>query len=271
MTTLISWVGVDARQPASIYLASDSRISWDSSTLWDSGKKLFSAKRLPEIYGFSGDVTFLVQVLEQLCDLIDYGAIFADEDTFEKKLDVSYRHISERVKTYPKNKLNNFQIIYVSRIGSGMAAQFFAGSITWSRADGLTKLILPMPMTSGIIKSTGSGQKSIQEWYSRWQISDVQGTSRSVLGAFCDSLQSTDDPLSGGAPQLIGLYRVGQPKVFGIVWENQRYLSGSMVTNISSLQDIEWRNSRFERCDPTTLLIITDAQPQPRPTIPNKY
>lgn len=267
MTTLISWVGIDSRQPASIYLASDSRISWWASTTWDSGKKLFSTKHRPEIYGFCGDVTFLHQSLGQLCDLIDSGVIFSDRDSFEHKLDVSYQHICESVKTYPKNLLRDFQVLYISRIESGMAAQFFAGSITWTRADGLMKSILPLPETSGLIEKAGSGRNSIHDWHYRWQKSDVKGTSRSVFGAFCDSLQSNDDPMSGGAPQLIGLYRTGQPHVFGLVWEGQRYLSGSMVPELSNFHDVEWRNSKFERCDPITMLLIEDAQPQPRPNI----
>jgi hypothetical protein len=47
MTTLISWVGVDNRGAASLYFASDSRISWPGAEIWDHGRKLFACRRYP--------------------------------------------------------------------------------------------------------------------------------------------------------------------------------------------------------------------------------
>ena len=60
MTTLISWVGIDQRRPTSLYLASDSRISWGSQHhRWDVGRKLFSCKVSADIFGYCGDVSEL--------------------------------------------------------------------------------------------------------------------------------------------------------------------------------------------------------------------
>ncbi|MFZ2404112.1 MAG: hypothetical protein WAW41_03175 [Methylobacter sp.] len=269
MTTLISWLGVDSRQAGSIYLASDSRLTWGDSSSWDAGKKLFAARNMPEIFGYCGDVTFPTQVLAQFCEQIDSGTVFSNNDSFERKLEIAYACIDQSFTTYPKKNLGDeFQILYVSRVGIGMGAEFFAGAISWERSkNNLEAIILPMPKRSSLIKGIGTGSQSIEDWYYRWKTSDVQNTSRSVFGAFCDSLESGNDPMSGGAPQLIGLYRIGQPKVFGVIWHGQRYLSGSLVSNDVKLNDVEWRNSRFEICDPNTMSRQDGAQIQPRPKI----
>lgn len=41
MTLLASWIAVDSRKPSSIYILSDSRISWGSAAKFDFGKKVF--------------------------------------------------------------------------------------------------------------------------------------------------------------------------------------------------------------------------------------
>ena len=58
MTSLLAWVGVDSRHLSSIYLASDSRISWGDVANWDFGRKLFASTKYPEIIGYVGDVLF---------------------------------------------------------------------------------------------------------------------------------------------------------------------------------------------------------------------
>jgi hypothetical protein len=71
MTTLVTWVGVDSRGPASLYLASDSRFTWQPGASWDFGCKLFTARRHPEILGYCGDVLFSSHALGQAVQLID--------------------------------------------------------------------------------------------------------------------------------------------------------------------------------------------------------
>ena len=58
MTMLVSWIGVDTHGPTSAYIAADSRISWDASNAFDFAKKVFAAKKYPEIFGYAGDVLF---------------------------------------------------------------------------------------------------------------------------------------------------------------------------------------------------------------------
>lgn len=65
MTAFLSWVGVDHRGPASLYLASDSRISWTDNEVrsWDRGRKVFACSRTPDVLGYVGDVLFPSLVL----------------------------------------------------------------------------------------------------------------------------------------------------------------------------------------------------------------
>ena len=97
-------------------------------------------------------------------------------------------------------------------------------------------------------------------------------TSRNVFSAFCDSLESRDDLLSGGSPQLVVLYRTGSAKTIGIIHDGKRYLNGLPVESSSLLNEIEWRNRLFERCDGKSMTLLKGAQKQPRPdTIKKPY
>ena len=62
MTSLVAWVASDSHGPASLNLASDSRISWTAGRSvvhhWDHGKKVFASATSPVIVGYVGDVLF---------------------------------------------------------------------------------------------------------------------------------------------------------------------------------------------------------------------
>lgn len=75
MTAFAAWVGVDQRGPASLYLASDRRISWSGQPFrtWDSGRKVFACSTHPDVFGYVGDVLFPSLVLGQVATLIDSG------------------------------------------------------------------------------------------------------------------------------------------------------------------------------------------------------
>lgn len=275
MTTLLSWAGVDTHGPASIYIASDSRISWGDRKYWNVGRKIFASKTSPEIFGYCGSVTFPIQILGQLIELIDSGLLFFTEDSFgvkleklKRKIDVSYRsqHVSQHDKC---------EIVYASRVGSRMSSTFHAAIIKVS-AKGVVVEDCIMPKTSKIITCTGTGKSSLRNSYDEWIgpiIADPEGrerTSRSVFGAFCEALTSEKDPYSGGPPQLVGLYRVGPANSFGIIYNDNRYLNGIEVDPSPFLNSIEWRNSLFERCCGQTMNILKKAQRQPKPVNTSK-
>ena len=271
MTTLISWLGVDSRSPSSIYLASDSRISWGNIQGWDTGRKLFASKTMPEIFGYCGDVTFPIQVLGQIVEQIDNGLLFSENEGFEGKLKKIHALILKSYTGLPRAQQRYFEILYVSRSNSRMQSDFKISQIFLNSQKEVIVRLLDIPNKSDLIIRSGSGKQALKRWYNKWvepKLKDPNGitkTSRNIFSAFCDSLLSKDDHLSGGAPQLVGLYRVGAAKNFGIIYEGKRYFNGLEVESNTQLDGVEWRNVLFERYDAEYMDLLKGAQPQPRP------
>ncbi len=269
MTSFIAWTGVDSRQPASIYLTSDSRISWAANQkiygTWDCGRKLFASTKYPELLGYYGSIPFPSHVLAQILDLIDRDLLFETTYTPDKKFDLIYSVIRRSFKSYPSHDKANFTIIYCTRENEGMASTFHVAKIRWSLTRGWETAWLNIPTQSDIILTGGSGGRAVSHWYERWRNTTEKGTSRSIFSAFCDSLASGEDRQSGGSPQLVGIYRIGAAKTFGIVYEEKRYLFGIPVNKSENLNKVEWRNSLFERCNWETKKRLTNAQKHNRP------
>ncbi len=71
MTSLASWSGVDSRGPSSIYLVSDSRISWGGTpSSFDFGSKVFASSASTDMFSYCGDVLFPVIALGQIESLM---------------------------------------------------------------------------------------------------------------------------------------------------------------------------------------------------------
>jgi hypothetical protein len=270
MTTLLSWIGVDTHGPASLYIASDSRISWGIGKYWNVGRKIFASKTRPELFGYCGSVTFPIQILGQLVELIDCGLLFVTDDNFEEKLEKVRTKINDSYRSQPVSQHDDCEVIYASRVGSRMSSTFHAAIIKVN-AKGVTVESCPLPETSGIVASAGTGKTSLQNSYDEWvgpKVKDPQKrgrTSRSVFGSFCDALASGKDPYSGAPPQLVGLYREGAAKSFGVIYNGSRFMNGIEVNVGPAINNLEWRNSLFERCCGETMNILKKAQRQPKP------
>jgi hypothetical protein len=79
MTTIVAWLGVDSRGPASLYLASDSRITWGPSTSWDVRRKLFVCRTQPYLFGYAGEAFAPTHLLGQITERIDACLLRAQE------------------------------------------------------------------------------------------------------------------------------------------------------------------------------------------------
>jgi hypothetical protein len=178
MTSLIAWIGVDSRGPASAYLASDSRISWASGAHWDIGRKLFTS--------------------EKSADLFDDAVM--------------------------------------------------------------------LPSESVLVLTVGSGESTVARYDAAWRKTEVGRTSRAVFSAFCEALKSGADHFSGGAPQLVGIYRRGHGETFGVIYQGERYVLGvSISSDQAGKLAVEWRNELFERCDGPSMERLEGAQRHSRP------
>lgn len=266
MTSLIAWIGVDGRGQTSAYLASDSRISWNDSTTWDTGVKLFASYRYPEIFGYCGDITFPSSFLANLTLQIDSKLLLTSEDSIENKIDKIFQYIKDDFKNYPAKINKGFEILYFSREFTGINSKFHLSKFKWQYDTKWQYEQITLPRQSGIVNYTGSGSNSIFHWQRRWQRTEVKRTSRAVFSAFCDSINSGEDPYTGGAPQLIGLYRIGSGRLFGIIHNNACYINGKLIEKEENLNEVEWRNNLFERCDGQSMEILHNAQKQPRPS-----
>lgn len=268
MTSLIAWLGVDSRGSSSFYLASDSRITWTTSGgSWDSGQKLFCGIEYPDLFGYAGDVLFPFIFLSQATRLLSVrdgaGALLDPQARHE-----AFRQMAaEALDLYPPERRNPFSLLHCAREHYGMASQFHLWRMTWSPQAGWADATVEMPSKSSLVVALGSGETAVISEDRRWQATAIGGTSRAVFGSFCDALNSNQDPKSGGSPQLVGLYRKGNGKHFGIVYREQRFVSGLPVgPKAAALIEIEWRNHLFERCDPNSMSPASGAQRHARPT-----
>lgn len=249
MTSLVAWVGVDQRGPASIYIATDSRISWGAGNYWDFGRKVFACKNYPDIFGYVGDVLFPSLILSQITNSIDENLLFDYVCSPDKKFKKIKYIIKESFKSLPENQKRPFKIAYITRLNREMRCVFYFFSLeldanlNWKENQGV------IPKKSDAIAIWGSGRKSVIQWKKRWDDSKQGSTSRAIFSSLCDSITNGTDQLSGGAPQLVCLYRIGMGKPIGVISNSKPYLFGVLVAPSKNHSELtEWRNYKFERC-----------------------
>ena len=263
MTSLVSWAGVDSRGPASIYIATDSRISWGPDSTWDAGRKVFASRSRSEIFGYVGDVLFPSLVLGQVADVVETplanGPLASAR--FERITDL----LKAAFESLPASQRRAFQIAYARRQGEGMEAQFRFFSLSWNKCVGWKSEEEKVPQVSDSIVIWGSGSSAVQLWKERWDKSSQARTSRAVFSSLCDAVGSGKDPLSGGPPQLVGLYRVGSARTIGVFHGGKPFVYGLQAEAADHAGgDLEWRNCLFERCDANGNRLLS-AQPHHSP------
>jgi hypothetical protein len=252
MTTIACWLGVDSRGPASIYIAADSRISWGAGASWDQGRKVFACLLEPHVFGYSGDVLFPALAIPTLMELIDRGVLVGSPDArlWHRRLLPTLRSLWS---DYPVSQRRDFAILHAVRSGDGLASTFSVGVLAYSQATDKWSLRNPvLPARSATLEIAGSGAACLGISRAKWNQSRHANTSRAQFSALYDSIGSGDDPLSGGPPQLVGLYRKGAGRSFGLILERRRYLGGRRLIGDERVTSLEWRNEFFERMDPAT-------------------
>ena len=269
MTILIGWIGVDSRSPCSAYLMSDSCISWNKPPKkYDYGKKLFALENSPDIFGFCGDVLFPSQVLSQITDLDRSRVLFPTRINSDSRSSVIVRLLNTHIQRYPSIIQAKTSIYHLSR---GDGSTFYAYKYCYDYAARKWKadIISTDYSKSKLIICDGSGADLFFEKYTHYQCGDISNTSRNVYQCFCASLKSGLLPGCGVPPQLVGLYR-GQKynsMVFGSIYENKRYLSGSPTQDLDDYNSVRWYNENFEICDGNNLKKYPTAMRQPNPNL----
>jgi hypothetical protein len=269
MTTLLAWVGADQRGPASIRIASDSRISWSlNGTVlrkWDFGRKVFASRTEAEVIGYCGDSFFPTQTISQIIDLIDSGVFFPSGILPLQKIQQIVTTLELAAYEYPEAERRDFSILFGTRFGSGMKGKFGLYTVAFTAGTAGRIVELNIPNRSQRLITLGSGTDKLDPYIQKWVASDVGGTSRSIFSSFCEFLHSHDDSQTGGPPQLVGLFRHGPGLSFGIVWDQKLYLMGMAMPRQSAQVTFDCYNELFELCDVVTLCRIESAQRQPNP------
>ena len=202
--------------------------------------------------------------LARFASMLDRG-LLAGKDNGDLRHDALVRHAKDALDAAPTGRREPFGIVHCARDGTGMRATFRAWWTTWSATSGWVDHRLPLPDHSALAFAYGTGAAAVETANLAWSSSLAGRTSRAVFSAFCDALRSGQDPRSGGGPQLVGLYRKGCGEMFGVIFHGTPYLLGMRASESMNLGIVEWRNELFERCDPSSLRRLPDAQPHARP------
>ena len=269
MTLLASWVGVDhsksGYRPASIYFTTDSQFSTDNRATFSHGKKTFGMLNHPDIFGYCGDVLFPTVILSQIIDQADRDILYPANITVDEKFELILPAISNAITVYPTSwTAGSFTILYATRDHD---KKFHCYRIYWKTNAQAKFEKLELPERSGLIIVEGYKSEEAKLRFSlEYDISmrNNKGTSRNVYHWFTRILEENSSYKIGKIPQIVGLYRAGNAKVFGIIKDNELFLAGSKINSTESLSFVEWRNELFERCDPHKKSILAAAQRQPR-------
>ena len=248
MTSLAAVLSVDSRGPAGLYLMTDSRITWKGyGGEWDAGQKTYFASNQAHIFGFCGNASFPPSVARQLIEQIESGIIGSSDDPDVVRADVltvvRWAHSAATNKFF-----DGFSLFHGYREGRGMKCNFHlwryeyfhsTDKIYDSRLEIDTK-------TSCLAHIDGSGKSTIQNIKETIDRGMAASTSRAAIWTFYDALRSGKDSATGGAPQLVGLWREGPAQRFGVIWQSARYVAGIKLPSEASSGTLHWFDDEFK-------------------------
>lgn len=262
MTLLLSWIGKDSRKISSFYIASDSRFSWNDSTNFDYGQKVFAFNKTPDILGYCGDVLYPTFLINQISNMADDEILFKPNATRFERSEIIYNELKRKFSEYPHTTVikETIDIIHVSRDNE---VDFLFNIFSWSSNLGWTKKEEEIPDHSDKVIILGTGKDEFYARYLEYYKGFNGKTSRALFQCLSHTLLKIQDLKCGGSPQLVGLYNRFNGKKFGVIYENERFFLGKQLEKSEIINNIEWRNELFERCDGVTTTILDGAQRQP--------
>ena len=249
MTTIAAQVSVDSRGPCALYIAPDSRITWGKSEdRWDSGQKSFASSSSPDIFGYFGSAFFPTQVLNQVTRQIEAGILFAFDAGAEERHGRWLKTIRSSLENSSNPQVKDFSILHGAREGEGMSCSFRLWEAKFSSANQSwmdTEIDLRKDH-SHFASVNGSGKPGLIRRLREPSLKTETQTSRNAFQKLFQSIAKEDDSLSGGAPQIVGMFRVRNAQHFGMIWNEKRYFSGCKLVAGSNYQSIDWFNDQFE-------------------------
>jgi len=264
MTSLVCWIGVDHRKVASIYLASDSRITQEGRVVSDDARKVFACSSRADIFGYCGNAEAPPRALDELTARLSTAELGVDDSNVYLRADRILEQLALALSVRRDGPdYSNTSIIYGTRQGEGYANaefhafSFFVSGDRWVRAN------LNLPIDSDIVAAEGSGAAQVRRYREYW--TSAQGrlrTSRAVFSALCNAIDSCTDAASGGAPQLVGIYQRGGATDFGVLFKGERFIGGKRVPLDPGRP---WHDDLFQRCDSASMAPLPNAAKHHRP------
>jgi hypothetical protein len=264
MTAIIAWSTFDGHEegPASLYLASDSRISrelpgggWD--VLGDSHQKIFASEQTADIFGFCGPiegVEKVVRLLRESAVRMRESKGYGPGSETEYSSDIFEAALAEGAEALR----SGVQIFH----GYRFKGRRFGLAQVRATSDGqFARIDYSLPDKGGLLFREGLGaqmvQKSQEEYFDTE--AESKGFSRWLWMSFHESLERNPHPTCGGAPQLAGLYTRGPGITLGVCFKGIGYVSGKQ----RNCDDIEYRDVLFQRVDARGVR-LPNAQPHAR-------
>lgn len=266
MTLVVAWIGTDdtknGKAISSLYIGSDSRYSWLKDK-FNGGQKVFCSTKYPEIFGFCGDVVYPLNAINHILTQIDKDLLFETNESFISKKNKILNVLHILLSEYPVVELSKgFTILYGTKIKN----EFKLFKFVYNKSNHtISESEIVLPNISTKVFAGGSGEKEFKD---NWIKCDAEkdnnkNTTRQVYHCMSETIKHIKDPATGGIPQVVGIYRGLGARIFGIIENNERYISGLKVSEDIHLDNLEWRNSNFERVDPITKKLKEGAQAQP--------
>lgn len=200
MTSLVAVLAVDQRGPSSLYIMTDSRITWKGYVgEWDAGQKTYFSASTPHIFGFCGNASFPPSVARQLTEHLDCGVIDTKRDPA-----VTHAQIGGLVDWALSNATNRFfdkfSLFHGCREGDLMQSRFRLWQTEYYQSTNRTydKEINIRSDVSCLAHIDGSGAAVIGQLKDRWKGTEAESTSRAAIWTFCEALASGTDKYTGG-------------------------------------------------------------------------
>jgi|26BtaG_2_1085354.scaffolds.fasta_scaffold00589_3 hypothetical protein len=266
MTLLVAWTGIDSRSPASVYIATDSRVSWGEEGHFDHSNKTFALRQFPAILGYCGDSLSSQMLISQAISVVEAIPDYKGRK-LEDLVDILIRLIVRNYNQYPvKFSSGSFTVVVCGKVATDSAGNFECFCIN-SKFKEVTKSKLAFPRVSGPIIVAGSGKTEFESQYAKHQAIENpnKSTSRDVFHAFCQTIKQSKKYSVGPIPQIVTVIR--KPNTggshCGVVIDEQRYISGQLIDRDIAPCGLQWFNDNFEITNPHTKQRELDAQVQP--------
>lgn len=268
MTSLAVALASDSRGPSGLYLITDSRITWGtSSEKWDAGQKTFVSPNSPDIFGYCGDAYFIPMIMGQILNSSFSETLGLSERSASDRHTIFLNLVKSSIEKVSTSTISDLVFFHGAREDEFMDSTFHLWESTYVAKEKTWKdSKIYLDHKSYLVTLGGSGQKNIEEFQKQTKNTSEGSTSRAAIQAFCGSLEHGGDSFSGGAPQLVGLWRKGNARQFGFWWNNKRYIGGMEFPDSADHTTVSWFNKLFERCNGLDGNILPGAQPH-RPAV----